>query len=100
MKGVRISLSLNLVSLVLGLGGAVLAAYPALSPFRGQQLRPILADTVIPLKTPAFEAWEVRNDSLARWGLFCVAIGTAAGAAAQIAEGKKGMTTNNKGDLR
>lgn len=89
MIRIGISLLLNLASLVLGLAGAALAAYPALAPFHGQQLQEFRADTTFLQKTPAFESWEARNDSLARWGLFCVALGTVAGAAAQIAEGTR-----------
>ena len=95
MTRIQISPLLNVAGLVLGLAGAALAAYPALSPFHGQQLRDILADTTAPLKTPAFESWEARNDRFARWGLFCVALGTAAGAAAQITE-----RTSRKSGLR
>lgn len=87
MTRIRISPLLNIAGLVLGLAGALLAAYPAVSPFHGQQLRDFTVDVIVPQKTPAFEGWEARNDRLARWGLFCVALGTVAGASAQIVEG-------------
>ena len=87
MTRIQISpLQLNVAGLVLGLTGAALAAYPALFPFHGQQLQDVNVSTVAPQKTPAFENWEAGNDRLARWGLVCVALGTVAGAAAQITE--------------
>jgi hypothetical protein len=86
----RITLSLNIASLALGLLGAGFAAYPAFSPFHGQELKPFTADNNGPLpKTPAFEEWQTRNDRLSRWGLFLVALGTATAAAAQIIESRK-----------
>ena len=82
----RITLSLNITSLALGLLGAGFAAYPAFSPFHGQELMPFTVDNAGPLpKTPAFEAWQARNDHLNRWGLFLVALGTAA----QIIDSRK-----------
>jgi hypothetical protein len=68
----------------------VFAAYPAFGPFHGQELMPFTVDNNGPLpKTPAFEEWQTRNDRLSRWGLFLVALGTAAAAAAQIVESRK-----------
>lgn len=90
----RIMLPLNIASLVLGLLGAGFAAYPAFSPFHGQELMPFTVANNGPLpKTPAFEEWQTRNDRLSRWGLFLVALGTAAAAAAQIIESSKNLST-------
>lgn len=86
----RITLSLHIASLALGLLGAAFAAYPAFNPFHGQELMPFTADNSGPLpKTPAYEEWQTRNDRLSRWGLFLVALGTAAAAAGQIIELRK-----------
>jgi len=77
---------------MLALVGAVLAGYPALFPFQGQEMRDTTVDALAPSKTPAFEEWGIRNDGLARGGLFCVALATGAGAAAQLLEQTDGKT--------
>lgn len=85
---IRLVVSLNLASLLLCLLGAGLAASPVLLPFHGQELMDLTIDATYPQKTPAFEAWGKRNDGFGRWGLICVALGTIAGAIAQMADSK------------
>jgi hypothetical protein len=64
----------------------MLAAYPVISPFRGQELTNITVDALTLNKTSAYENWENRSDKLGRWGLLLVGLGTAAGAVAQFSE--------------
>ena len=63
--------------------------------FQGQQIRDITVDAVTFQRTAAFESGEARNDKLARWGLFYVALVTATGAVAQSAEGAAAARASN-----
>ncbi len=69
------------------------------SPFHGKQLRDFTLDVVALQQTPEFERWETRNDMLARWGPFCVALSTAAGATAQLADRKSLVKTSGSGAI-
>ncbi len=83
---IRMGLALNIASLVLGLAGGACAAYPVLKPFHGHELVDITVDAVTLGKTPEFEKWQETGDTLGRWGLFLVALGTVTAAVAQVTE--------------
>lgn len=85
----RLTLFLNLASLVLGLLGAGFAAWPTVRPFHGQELMDLTVDATYPHKTPAYEKWEAQNEAMGRLGLGLVAIATVAGAVAQLADRKR-----------
>ncbi len=66
---------LTVTSILLGLLGALLMAYPLLRGFHGQEFGNITADGSVSM-LPEYAAWQERSDTYGRWGLTLIGFST------------------------